>query len=197
MSHSNDTIGKRNGRRWEAIRASLPPPNPSGLCMCGCGQPTRIALESQLKYGTLAGHPVRYLPGHNQPSRISFTINPVTGCWEWAGPTGRLGYAMVTIKRKKIPAHRYMYEAVHGPIPDGLEPDHTCRNRKCIFPGHLEPVTHTENMRRSRSAKLDRDQLGRLIGLGNSLSAPELSAMFGITAGHVRRLLRRHRELIG
>ena len=37
---------------------------------------------------------------------------------------------------------------VVGPIPDGCELDHLCRNRACCNPDHLEPVTHLENVRR-------------------------------------------------
>jgi hypothetical protein len=44
--------------------------------------------------------------------------------------------------------HRLAYEAANGPIPDGLELDHLCRNRACYNVLHLEPVTHAENMRR-------------------------------------------------
>lgn len=46
-------------------------------------------------------------------------------------------------------AHRVAYESVFGPIPDGLEIDHLCRNRACINVSHLEVVTHAENMRRA------------------------------------------------
>ena len=45
--------------------------------------------------------------------------------------------------------HRDAYEAAKGPIPDGLEIDHLCRNRACINPDHLEAVTHRENVRRA------------------------------------------------
>jgi hypothetical protein len=46
-------------------------------------------------------------------------------------------------------AHRLYYEITKGAIPAGLELDHKCRVRCCVNPDHLEPVTHTENMRRA------------------------------------------------
>src|SRR5699024_1617461 len=46
-------------------------------------------------------------------------------------------------------AHRVSYETFAGPIPEGLDLDHLCRNRSCVNPEHLEPVTRSENLRRS------------------------------------------------
>ena len=52
-------------------------------------------------------------------------------------------------KRNRTYAHRFAYEQAKGAIPDGLEIDHLCRNRRCVNPDHLEAVTHQENQRRS------------------------------------------------
>lgn len=71
------------------------------------------------------------------------------GCWEIQRPGGN-GYGQVGVgsRQKRISAHRLSYETFVGPIPEGLEIDHLCRNRACINPDHLEPVTTGENTRR-------------------------------------------------
>lgn len=78
-------------------------------------------------------------------------VNPVTNCWEWTGYKINSGYGRLwdpKTKKKQL-AHRMAYESMIGPIPDGLQLDHLCRNRACINPAHLEPVTKWENTRRS------------------------------------------------
>lgn len=69
-------------------------------------------------------------------------------CWLWtAGKTRGYGHCWLA-PCHNLRAHRAAYELEIGPIPEGLEIDHLCRNLACVRPTHLEPVTHLENVRR-------------------------------------------------
>ena len=77
-------------------------------------------------------------------------------CWVWPGSLATGGYGLTPIrgadgKKRTIGVHRLAYEAVIGPIPDGLQIDHLCRNRACFNPYHLEAVSGHENWRRGES----------------------------------------------
>lgn len=74
------------------------------------------------------------------------------GCWTWIGYLDKCGYGRLSIPPEKVLyAHRLAFEHFTGPIPDGLQLDHLCRNRGCVNPAHLEPVTSRENTLRGNS----------------------------------------------
>jgi hypothetical protein len=77
-----------------------------------------------------------------------FYVVEANGCWRWTATLDRVGYGNIQVRRRTMRAHRASYEAHVGPIPKGLELDHLCRNKACVNPSHLEPVTHSENLRR-------------------------------------------------
>ena len=73
-----------------------------------------------------------------------------TPCWVWTAAK-TWGYGSFRIGGKgslMAKAHRVAYELLVGPVPDGLDLDHLCRNRACVNPAHLEPVTRQTNLLR-------------------------------------------------
>lgn len=138
-------------------------PNPSGLCMCGCGQRTKLATRTEAKYGTVKGQPRSYVRTHSlkharrgglerrtTEERFWPRVNKTPTCWIWTGPTWR-GYGRFWVENgtRHARAHRYAYELLVGPIPKDLTVDHLCHNRRCVNPEHMELVTLAENTRRS------------------------------------------------
>jgi len=86
---------------------------------------------------------------------------PMSGCWLWFGSINNKGYGTYYTR---LPAsgsntrygHRLAYLVLVGSVPAGLELDHKCRTTNCVNPDHLEPVTHVINIRRGKSAQLNR-----------------------------------------
>lgn len=85
----------------------------------------------------------------------AFRVMPIeTGCHVWLGAVQSSGYGSVTDGNGGTAlAHRVAWEAVHGPIPEGLTVDHLCFNRRCVNVEHMELVSGAENSARARRLK--------------------------------------------
>lgn len=79
-------------------------------------------------------------------------IEKTDSCWIWKGSDGGNGYGEFHMNGKSVRAHRAVYELLVGKIPKGLVIDHLCRNRICVNPKHLEPVTQKVNILRGTGA---------------------------------------------
>lgn len=101
-------------------------------------------LRSQCKECTSKG-PRKRSSLDDIANRYSISDN---GCWMYTKGIDALGYGVFYYQQIGYKAHRVSYEFHKGKIPKGLVLDHTCRNRACINPDHLDPVTQSENARR-------------------------------------------------
>lgn len=72
------------------------------------------------------------------------------GCMEWMAVCNPGGYGQFWIQDTMRSAHILSYRHLVGDYDSSMELDHLCRNRKCVRPDHLEPVTKQENIRRGQ-----------------------------------------------
>lgn len=94
------------------------------------------------------------IPKRTVAQRFAANIDASVGndaCWPWRGTLYTQGYGLIYFAGKNKKAHRVGYEMFNGPVPEGLCLDHLCRNRACVNPAHLEPVTPRENLLRGAS----------------------------------------------
>lgn len=136
------------GKRWAVD------PNPSGLCMCGCGQP--VGLRSKDERRKTPVH-WRYMPGHfGRKSPAEYVAEDrgySSPCWIWRRKVTKKGYGLVKDGKRERHAHRVVYERTHEPLDPHIELHHLCRNRGCVNPAHLEPLTKAAHLALHRAER--------------------------------------------
>lgn len=115
-------------------------------------------------------------------------------CWTWIAGLDAHGYGIFFYDGHSRGAHRAAYELYVGPIPVGLYIDHLCRNPACVNPGHLEPVTHAENVRRGERAQRTHCVRGHEFTPDNTYTHPTRGKRRCKTCHRERELARKRRQ---
>lgn len=102
---------------------------------------------------TFNGHPRQRLRGFPEAERFWSKVEAQGPCLEWAAGRDSNGYGNFQLSETNVsvPAHVWAYRHLVGPIPEGMELDHLCRNRGCVDPSHLEPISHRDNILRGNA----------------------------------------------
>lgn len=109
-----------------------------------------------MKYPTPAEFSAAPARGGRTPQQrldASYAVEP-NGCWRWLTATTSAGYGHFHFHGRYYQAHRLMYGLLRGPVLT-VAMDHLCRNRWCVNPDHLEPVSPQENTRRGAGTRLN------------------------------------------
>jgi hypothetical protein len=90
------------------------------------------------------------MPARRPPSvRFWEKVDKGGDCWLWTASVDMAGYGQFGVTEGVIvKAYRWAWEQENGPVPAGMQLDHLCRERRCVRPSHLEPVTQRENLLR-------------------------------------------------
>jgi len=68
-------------------------------------------------------------------------------CVLWEGGVSTKGYGITRINGRQTRVHQLAYLMSKGPIPLGFVVHHTCNNKLCINPKHLELVSTEEHIK--------------------------------------------------
>lgn len=129
-------------------------------------------------------------------------------CWNWTGAMrAKDNYGAFTVGRKTFSAPRFAWEMSNGPIPEGLLMMHSCDNRRCVRPSHLEPGTQSQNLKdcvargRHTPPKGEKNGMSRLTAEtvaairaeydGKRGSMTRLSKKYGVGVPSVHNIIRR------
>jgi len=160
----------------------------TGICRdCGqaCSRRADRCKSCELKLRRAGIHNRPVMP-EMERFMAKVDIQP-SGCWNWLGSISEKGYSHFMTGNKRDGsrrirrAHIVAYELFVGPIPKGLQLDHTCRSRRCVNPAHLEVVTNRENSRRGNTGKYGRARgKVRLSPLQKRLSATSSVCLYAL-----------------
>lgn len=150
---------------------------PPRICACGCGE-----LTSGGTYKV--GHCKRVESVARGPLWLEQDCGYTTPCWIWQRSLSYKGYANRWDPQRQAmrAGHIVAYEEAHGPVPAGKQLDHLCRQRACVNPSHLEPVTNAENGRRGAATILsERDVHVIRSMLRDGQKGIDLAERFGVS----------------
>ena len=91
-----------------------------------------------------------YAPVSHVWERVLARTTVTDACWLWNGALNSRGYGSVSSGRKgrTVLVHRVAVLADGRDLPEGMTVDHTCQQKRCVNPAHLDVVTGPENTRR-------------------------------------------------
>jgi hypothetical protein len=144
-------------------------------------------------------------------------VKVVGDCWEWQRKCDIGGYARIQRdgrNSQRVMVHRFAWELVRGPIPEGLCVLHHCDNRKCVrvslddTQSHLFLGTVLDNARdmfekgRENKARGERHGNARLTEkdvrlirklASEGVSQKELAERYGVHYVYLNKLVRGHK----
>ena len=127
-------------------------------------------------------------------------ITGLSDCWEWQAYKNKDGYGDFRLNDKRAYAHRFAYEELVKPIPEGLYILHSCNNPLCVNPFHLRAGTPQDNMNdrekagntargeKQGNSKLTQPQVDKIRDSKGKITQRKLANQFGVSRWQINEI---------
>lgn len=130
-------IGDRSGQLTLMRRIKEPGASLEWECLCDCGNTIIVPRRKLCRNEPIKSCGCLFKKYAVAKPLIECYEVAENGCWNWLGRLSRDGRGW----RRHTRAHRAVYEELIGPIPKGYDLHHSCENKLCVNPNHMEPLT--------------------------------------------------------
>jgi hypothetical protein len=113
-----------------------------------------------------------------------------SGCWEWQGATNG-EYPVKEYCGQTMPAARWIWLTLFGPLDPGFVVSQSCQNRRCINPAHLAAQHLTTVAQEAHSPLVPADVVDIRERLDNGYPADRLAREFDLHVSTVYRIGKR------
>lgn len=134
---------------------------------------------------------MRYRLGHARKRAPDYTVDEASGCWIWSNGCAN-GYGEIRRGEFRGRAHRYVYERLRGPIPEGKCLHHICGTPRCVNPDHLVLVDRREHAGAVGHGKLtleDAREIRRVVEAGERGIRMRVAREYGIGRSTVTAIM--------
>lgn len=91
--------------------------------------------------------------------------------------------------------HRMAWVYKNGPVPEGHELDHKCRNRACCNPDHLQLLTVSQHKTKTNLERYAERTLAISEEIKNGFNVKDIAAKYQVSTATVNRIKRKQNAI--